>query len=183
MASIRKKLDGQFKNSKKVLNLFSYTGAFSLQALSHASEATSVDLSGKYMSWLEENVELNGWSERHQSIVKSCAKALKENKEKYDLVVCDPPSFSSDGKKRESAQDFYKKNWSDLWNSVSDGGKLIVFLNTHKVSRKKFKSLIVDLLRNKGRITSDLYLDEDCGTLKGFPEGDYLKGFLIQKIS
>ncbi len=180
MASIRKEIDPLFENVKRVLNLFSYTGAFSLQGLSHGTEATSVDLSGKYMAWLEENVEMNGWSDRHTSIVKSCAKVLKENKEQYDLVVSDPPSFSSDGKKRESAQDFYKKNWAELWKAVAPKGKLIVFLNTHKVPRKKFRALIQPLLKG-GKIIKDLGLSEDCPRVKGFPESDYLKGLVIQK--
>ncbi len=180
MAGIRKKLDPHFKKARKVLNLFSYTGAFSLQALKHGAEATSVDLSGKYMSWLEENIEMNGWDDRHTSIVKSCAKALKENKNIYDFIICDPPSFSSDGKKRESAQDFYKKNWNEMWRLLEPGGKLIVFLNTHKVTRKKFKTLIQSLIKG-GKVISELYLSEDCSSLKGFPESDYLKGFIIQK--
>lgn len=182
MAAIRGQIDPYFKNKKKALNLFAYTGAFSLQALKHGAEVTSVDLSKTYMAWLEENIELNpSLPDKHTSVVTACDRFLNKNQDKFDLIISDPPSFSSNGKKRESSYDFYKKNWELLWDQLSVEGNLIVFLNTHSVTRDKFRKLIRDKTKGCGHILRELRLSDDCPILAKFPEGDYLKGFVISK--
>ncbi len=176
MSSIRKKINPLFEKSKTVLNLFSYTGAFSLQGLKNKCQVTSVDLSGKYMSWLEKNIKLNELpSSDHQSVVKPVNKFLASNQDKFDLIISDPPSFSTDGKKSQSALDFYKKSWGDFAKALSKNGKLVVFLNTHKINRTKFRRVIP---RN-WKVERELYMSKDCPLLQGFPEGDYLKGFVL----
>ena len=182
MSSIREDLFPFFKEGQNFLNLFSYTGAFSLMALKEKMTVTSVDLSKRYMSWLEENIKINNFEiSRHQSIVKACDKMLSTNKRKYEFILCDPPSFSSNGKKRLSSFDFYKNNWQLLWDSLSPGGVLVAFLNTHGIPRKKFKKLIENKTKRGGKIIKELHLSKDCSSLNSFPESDYLKGFIIQK--
>ncbi|MCK7559722.1 class I SAM-dependent methyltransferase [Chitinophaga sedimenti] len=84
---------------KKVLNLFCYTGSFSVYAAAGgASQVTSVDLSKTYLQWAEDNMQLNGLLDpaRHQFIhadVLQYLDTLKLNT--YDLVVLDPPTFSN----------------------------------------------------------------------------------------
>ena len=182
MASIRENLLDYFQKSKKLLNLFSYTGAFSLMGLRAGMQVTSVDVSSSYMKWLEENIELNQFDKSlHTSLVTPCEKALKkfEGNEKFDLILCDPPSFSSDGKKSESAINFYKKNLPAMTKCLSENGYLIIFLNTHSISREKFRSTVREVIPSS-KILKELGPSGDCPSLQNFPEGDYLKGIIIK---
>ncbi|ATH08645.1 hypothetical protein BIY24_12015 [Halobacteriovorax marinus] len=188
MSAIRKKLTNEFRNAKSVLNLYSYTGAFSLFALSKgATDVHSVDLSKDYITWLEKNIELNPQlnSSHHESKITSVEKALKsyaDEGKKFDLIICDPPSFSSDGRKSQSALKSYDKLIPMIESCLSDEGKAVVFLNTHHILRKKFNERIEQLASKSGmRVAKALRMEEDCVTLSGFPEGDYLKGLLLSR--
>ncbi len=88
---------------RSVLNLFSYTGAFSVYAAAGwAERVVSVDLSGRYLQWAKENMELNGLTgSRYQFIQEDCGNyldAAAAGKERFDLVVFDPPTFSNSRK-------------------------------------------------------------------------------------
>ncbi|RLA62678.1 MAG: hypothetical protein DRQ88_08840 [Epsilonproteobacteria bacterium] len=181
MAAIREQLSAYFYNADSILNLFSYTGAFSLMGLKREKKVTSVDLSKTYMSWLEENIEINNFKNvDHTSIVGPCAKVINKLDQKFDLIISDPPSFSTDGKKRTSSLDFYKKELKNILGLLNEDGHLIIFLNTHSVSRRKFKNTIQELI-GRDKMIRDIYLSKDCPILKNFPEGDYLKGLIIKK--
>jgi 23S rRNA (cytosine1962-C5)-methyltransferase len=181
MAYIRENLKNYFIKSKTLLNLFSYTGAFSLMGLKEGMEVTSVDVSKPYMNWLEENIELNQFNGNHHSIVSPCEKVLKkfETSAKFDLIICDPPSFSSDRKKAENALTFYKNNLPNMAKCLIPGGHLIIFLNTHSISREKFRSVVRETVPSL-KIIKELSPSQDCPSLKNFPEGDYLKGIIIK---
>lgn len=188
MSSIRKKLTNEFRNAKSVLNLYSYTGAFSLFALSKgAQEVHSVDLSNDYISWLEKNLDLNPEldASKHESKIMSVEKALKQYKaegKKFDLIICDPPSFSSDGRKSQSALKSYDNLIPLMEECLSDNGKIVTFLNTHHIPRKKFNERIEQLAHKSSlKVCKALRMEEDCITLSGFPEGDYLKGMLLER--
>jgi len=85
---------------KRFLNLFCYTGAFTVYAAAGGAASTlSVDLSNTYLDWLEDNLELNGLSSARHTLLRADAlawvEAQRTEPERYDLVVCDPPSFST----------------------------------------------------------------------------------------
>ncbi|MCB9092465.1 MAG: class I SAM-dependent rRNA methyltransferase [Halobacteriovoraceae bacterium] len=185
MSEIRKKVQSSIKKAKRVLNLFSYTGAYSLMPLSMGAEVTSVDLSRKYMDWLENNIELNSFDQSmHHSVVSSVekyiAKACSQGN-RYDAIICDPPSFSFNGKKRVSSLQFYKNYFQQLTQLLSPSGKLILFLNTYSLNRTKFKQVINQLKKADIQIEQEFFLSNDCPLLKHFPEGDYLKGLCLKK--
>ncbi|MBT7611102.1 MAG: hypothetical protein HN576_15180 [Bacteriovoracaceae bacterium] len=183
-ASIRKKMRPYFENSNSMLNLYSYTGAFSLQGLFHNGHVTSVDLSSKYMDWLKRNILLNHFTSTHRSMVMSSEQALKKlNREqvKFDLIVCDPPSSSSDGKKTTQALKKYEDLIPLILESLEDKGHAALFLNTHSVSKKKYQDKILQLIKGQAKIVNEFKLGEDCPTIKGFPEGNYLKALIIRK--
>ncbi|WP_127714498.1 class I SAM-dependent rRNA methyltransferase [Halobacteriovorax sp. HLS] len=189
MSSIRKKLTNEIRGSKRVLNLYSYTGAFSLFSLSlKAEHVTSVDLSKDYIDWLERNLALNPQldASKHTSKISSVEKALKDFSiagEKFDLIICDPPSFSSDGKRSQNSLKSYDKLIPLMSACLSDSGKIVAFINTHQTSRKKFNEKIGELAgKEKLSIEKQLKMDEDCKTLGGFAEGDYLKGVVLKRI-
>jgi 23S rRNA (cytosine1962-C5)-methyltransferase len=187
MSAIRDMLYNEFKSASTSLNLFSYTGAFSLMGLKHGHEVTSVDLSSKYMSWLEENIRINSFDEKkHNSMVMAGDKALKkfnEDKTRFDLIICDPPSFFTDKKKRKSSKDFYKENLNTLLNCLNKNGRAIIFLNTHQVNQKQFSNLVKDILKRipDVRIEKQLFMSQDCKPLANFSEGNYLKCFILNK--
>ena len=91
-ARIRREATG-----KRVLNLFAYTGAISVQAgLGPAASTTTVDLSGTYLEWAAFNLALNGLNGRQHQLVQADAMAwLERERGQYDLIACDPPTFSN----------------------------------------------------------------------------------------
>ena len=107
---------------------------------------------------------------------------IKEGKT-FNHIICDPPSSSTDGKKTSAALKNYQNLLPKLCKSLSPGGNLYLFLNTHQVTWKKFENEITKTLKELPleRIKR-LSPTEDAKKLKGFMEGDYLKGLLIKKV-
>jgi 23S rRNA (cytosine1962-C5)-methyltransferase len=105
----------KISSDKKVLNLFSYTSLFSVAAaLGSASEVHSVDLSKKYLDWSKENFSLNSVEiKEYKFFYRDCVEYLnssKKNNINYDVIICDPPSFSrsNDGKVFKVEKDYEK---------------------------------------------------------------------------
>lgn len=189
MSSIRKQLIPHLNNCDHFLNLYAYTGVFSLFALKHKSKAvTSVDISPKYIQWLEDNLLANSDLDatKHISMTAPVQKAVTQlvhEKKEFDFILCDPPSASSDGKKTISALQAYEILLPQLIQVCSVQGKILVFLNTHKVKMKDFQKKIQTIISKQPRkvkIIQKVGLGEDCPVLKGFEEGNYLKGLLLQ---
>lgn len=191
MSAIRHELKKLVNPGSRVLNLYSYTGAFSLWAMKlGAAQVVSVDLSPKYIEWLQQNLALNPELDhtQHTALTISADDALKNlqtDAAQFDLIICDPPSSSSDGEKRTSAIKAYRELVQKMDQVLAVGGKMIIFLNTHQVTSQKFDRVIQDYLQElklKYKITHRLGLAQDCPTLKGFPEGSYLKGLVLEKL-
>ena len=190
MSSVRHSLKKYIQKDSRVLNLYSYTGAYSLWAMKlGASGVTSVDLSPKYIEWLQQNLGLNPEldSAKHESLVMSVDAALNkliQEKSTFDFIICDPPSSSSDGEKRSSAIKAYKDLLSKMDKVLNSKGRIIAFLNTHQVNAQKFEKTLQEYLNElnlKYKIGPRLHLGQDCPTMKGFPEGNYLKGIILEK--
>lgn len=191
MSAIRKQMIPHLTSAKSVLNLFCYTGAFSLFALSlGATEVYSVDLSSKYLAWLEENLLINPeLNQNHHHFVnlstdKALAKFKSENK-KFEIIICDPPSASSDGDKISNALKSYEQLLPMMLDVLENNGKIFAFLNTHQISWSKFEEKLNQIVSstiyiNKVNIGKRFKLTEDYQPVKGFYEGDYLKGILIE---
>lgn len=133
---------------KRILNLYCYTGAFSVYAAAgNAAHVDSVDLSAKYLSWAEENMSLNGFTDKSRyrfiesdvsSFLKKSAAAAKKSAEKkgYDIIILDPPTFSN-SKKTETMLDI-NRDWPDLiklcTDLLSENGILYFSTNSRKLS-------------------------------------------------
>ena len=186
MSSIREQISGKLFGD--VLNLYSYTGAYSLVALLKKCNVKSVDLSKKYLNWLDRNLKLNDSKlnlNNHESICMPVDKyidlAVSENTF-FDFIICDPPSASTDGKKKTNAFKNYESLLPKLNKVLKKSGFLLIFLNTHQISQKKFELKIRDIISPLNMKIVDKYkLSQDCPTFSSFPEGNYLKGILIKK--
>jgi 23S rRNA (cytosine1962-C5)-methyltransferase len=189
MSGVRERLKGYLPSNGKALNLFSYTGAFTLQALEQGLEVSSVDLSSKYMSWLEDNIKINQLPiDKHTSLVKRADKvidAFAQSNKKFDWIVCDPPSFFSDKKKSISSIQFYQKFLQGLLSLLEKQGSLVIFLNTHNYRSNRFNDLVDQVCQKHKELSkvAKLTLTADCPTEKFFPEGNYLKGFVLKRLS
>ena len=192
MSAIRKNMRPYLQNKKSLLNLFCYTGAFSIYCLAMDYEnVVSVDLSPKYLAWLDDNINLNPQlkKDNHSSVCLPCERAMENfilEKMKFDVIICDPPSASSDGNKISSALKSYEILLLQMLELLDvEKGQIFAFLNTHTISWTKFEEKLKNIVenskfKNKIIIGKRFKLSEDCMPLKGFHEGDYLKGFLIE---
>lgn len=190
MSAIRKQMRPYLEKSQSLLNLYCYTGAFSLFALKlNTPKVVSVDLSTKYLKWLDENISLNPDLNKnnHHFLCMPADKALEKlmaENAQFETIICDPPSASSDGQNTSSALKSYEKLLPLMLKLLSKNGSLFVFLNTHTISWNKFEEKLKQIIetsefKNQINIGKRFKLSDDCLPLKGFHEGDYLKGFLI----
>jgi 23S rRNA (guanine2445-N2)-methyltransferase / 23S rRNA (guanine2069-N7)-methyltransferase len=147
---------------KSLLNLFAYTGSVSLQAALHgALTITTVDMSNTYLSWAQDNFKLNNLSgHKYQFIQADCLQWLKDNKQAFDVIFIDPPTFSN-SKRMEDSFDVQRDHInviSDALKSLSKGGE-IIFTN----NKRNFK-MDADAIEKLGLIAkniSDITRDKD----------------------
>lgn len=186
MSHIRSLIESYYPQEGTLLNLFSYTGAFSVHALTNGvKSATSVDLSHEYLATLKENIRLNNINENRSHVIESSVEEFfKKNNEQFDMIVCDPPSSFYNGKTRVSVQKFYQDQMLKMDEALKSGGQLLMFFNTHQKDRAFYRKKVYEILAEKKlkyQIIKEFGLGGDCPTQKGFPEGNYLKGFLLKK--
>lgn len=123
---------------KKVLNLFCYTGSLSVAAAVGGGTVTSVDMSATYLDWAYENFKLNKLDPKahvfYQADVLKELLVRKENNEKFDIIILDPPSFSN-SKRMEDDLDIERDHpllVRDCMNLLADGGTLYFSTNKRK---------------------------------------------------
>ena len=121
-----RKLLSQFTKDKSLLNLFSYTGGFSLfGALGGASHIVSVDIAKKAIEACNRNFEVNEFKNKQEAIAIDAFQYIEDSvksKQKFDIVVTDPPSFAPNQKAKQSATEAYIKVYSDSLKLVKDNG-------------------------------------------------------------
>jgi 23S rRNA (cytosine1962-C5)-methyltransferase len=131
---------GRSSRGKRVLNLFSYTGAFSVHAAAGGSaRVLSVDLSNTYLDWARENFELNGLpASAHEELRADCVAFLEGGKGGcglWDLIVCDPPTFSNSSMARADFD--LLRDWPRLLDSCSKilapGGTILFSTNARRL--------------------------------------------------
>jgi 23S rRNA (cytosine1962-C5)-methyltransferase len=168
---------------RRVLNLFSYTGAFSIWAAhAGAREVVSVDLAHKAHARARRNLELNGLPEAgHEFVTGDAFKVLARMKERgrtFDLIVLDPPSFSqAKGRVFSVQRDYAELVWATL-DVAARGALLACVSNTMKLSWDELDRAIGDAAGRAGRpvrVVERRGLPADFPVAAGFPEGHYLK--------
>lgn len=168
---------------KRILNLFSYTGAFSVAAAAAgAAKVTSIDVSSAYMEWAKENFGANRLNpKRHDFTVGDCfpvmSAFLKEGR-RYDMILLDPPSFSTTTKSRFTTRGGTSDLVAAALALLEDGGVLLCSSNHQKVATEEY---LKELRRGALQADSGLQVvalagqPEDFPYPVTFPEGRYLK--------
>lgn len=173
----------KFVRDKKVLNAFCYTGGFSIYALrAGARQVDSVDISAKAMELTDENVALNGYTDRHRSFTADVLQFLKTADSDYDVMVVDPPAFAKSLKKRHNAVQGYKRLNALALRQIKSGGILFTFSCSQVVGTQLFQDTIVAAAIEAGRkvrIMHRLSQPSDHPVSLFHPEGSYLKGLVL----
>ena len=175
---------GKYSQGKKVLNTFCYSGGFSLLALQEgASLVHSLDSSKKAIALTDTNIELNNFEDKHKSIVADAMDYMKDLEEDYDIIVLDPPAFAKHRDKRHKAIQGYKRLNAHAIRQIKPGGILFTFSCSQVVDKFLFTNTIIAAAIEAGRnvrILEQLHQPADHPINAFHPEGEYLKGLVLQ---
>ena len=187
MRPLRAWLVRQGWENKRMLNLFCYTGAFSLSAAVHGAQTTSVDLSRVYLDRAKENFRLNTLgTEGHRFIESDTFAALdrlRRKGETFDTVLADPPSFSHSSNGTWSVQTDLKRLVVSCLRVLKPGGMLIVATNNGKMPPRDFSKAILDASRKEKRrlrLLLNYVPGTDFPAALHFPEARYLKCWVME---
>lgn len=178
-------LVGSVAKDRNVLNLFCYTGGFSIYALAAgAKHVDSVDSSKKAMMMVDRNVALNGFDESsHTSLCCDAIDYLKEVPEgKYDLMIVDPPAFAKHRGALKNALRAYQRLNAAAISKVASGGFVFTYSCSQVVDKEAFALAVFSAAAQAGRRVRILdRLNQPCDHSVNIyhPEGEYLKGLLL----
>lgn len=170
--------------NRSVLNMFCYTGGFSVYAMKGgASLVHSVDSSAKAIELTQQNVELNfPGDKRHQAFCDDAFKYLDANHDKYDLIILDPPAFAKHrGALRNALKGYTRLNVKGL-EHIRKGGILFTFSCSQVVTKEQFRQAVFTAAALTGRnvrILHQLHQPADHPINIYHPEGEYLKGLVL----
>lgn len=175
----------RYSRGRNVLNMFCYTGGFSIYALAGGAEhVDSVDCSKKAMMMVDKNVELNGFSaDRHTSICADAVEWVKSVPEgKYDLIIVDPPAFAKHRGALRNALRAYQRLNAAAISRVAPGGLVFTYSCSQVVDKEAFALAVFSAAAQCGRSVRILdRLNQPCDHSVNIyhPEGEYLKGLLL----
>jgi 23S rRNA (cytosine1962-C5)-methyltransferase len=175
----------QYAHNCNVLNMFCYTGAFSVYALKGgAASVCSVDSSAKAIMLTDENVKANyPDATNHEAIAEDAFKYLETIDDKYDLIILDPPAFAKHLKALKNALQGYKRLNTIAIKKIRKGGLLFTFSCSQIVSKQDFRLAVFSAAAIAGRhvkILHQLTQPADHPINIYHPEGEYLKGLVLQ---
>jgi 23S rRNA (cytosine1962-C5)-methyltransferase len=169
---------------RRVLNLFAYTGAFSLRAAAAgAAHVVSVESSKYALEQAAESIRLNpGLAAGTFAWVQDDVFDHLARAERYDLVIADPPPFARRRMDVEGALRGYLTLNQQALRCLSPGGILFTFSCSGAVDRRMFRQVIEEASLRSGRkvrLLHELHADADHPVAAGHPEGEYLKGLML----
>ena len=173
-----------YSKGKRVLNMFCYTGGFSVYAMRGEAELVhSVDSSAKAIELTKKNVELNFPGDmRHEAFCEDAFKYLDANDAKYDLIVLDPPAFAKHrGALHNALKGYTRLNVKGL-QRIKKGGILFTFSCSQVVTKDHFRNAVFTAAAQAGRrvrILHQLHQSADHPINIYHPEGEYLKGLVL----
>ena len=191
-----RKMVSELASNRRVLNMFCYTGGFSLAALQGGAKSVmSVDSSGDALALAQRQMAMNGYSSElatwHDADAFATLRELRSAQEKFDLIVLDPPKFAPSAQHLERALKAYKEINRAALQLLNPGGLLFTFSCSGAVSLELFEQMIASSVsealahmqdqETNYRILRRLAAGLDHPALASFPEGEYLKGLLLQR--
>ena len=174
-----------YSHNRSVLNMFCYTGGFSVYAMrGGALSVMDVDSSGKAVMLAKENIKRNfGDNDRYKSSSDDAFKFLKEiPNDVYDLIVLDPPAFAKHRGAVRNALQGYKKLNLAAFEKIKTGGIVFTFSCSQVISREQFRLAVFSAAAISGRkvqILHQLSQPADHPVNIYHPEGEYLKGLVL----
>lgn len=173
-----------YAKGKSVLNMFCYTGGFSVYAMrGDAKLVHSVDSSAKAIELTNENIALNfPGDERHQAVCEDAFKYLDEHDQQYDLIILDPPAFAKHRAALHNALKGYTRLNVKGLQRIKHGGILFTFSCSQVVTKEHFRNAVFTAAAQAGRkvrILHQLHQPADHPINIYHPEGEYLKGLVL----
>ncbi|MBO5677314.1 MAG: class I SAM-dependent rRNA methyltransferase [Bacteroidaceae bacterium] len=180
-----RKLLESYAKGKSVLNMFCYTGGFSVYALrGGATLVHSVDSSAKAIDLTRANAELNFPGDtRHEAFAEDAFKFLEHAGGDYDLVILDPPAFAKHKGALHNALKGYTRLNSIAFQKIRKGGIVFTFSCSQAVNKDQFRLAVFTAAAQSGRhvrILHQIHQPADHPINIYHPEGEYLKGLVLQ---
>ncbi|MGE7544520.1 MULTISPECIES: class I SAM-dependent rRNA methyltransferase [Sporosarcina] len=187
---VREAIRDEYAEGREVLNTFSYTGAFSVAAaLGGATKTTSVDLAKRSVAKTIEQFSVNGIDYEQQDIkvmdVFDYFRYAKRHDMKFGLVVLDPPSFARSKKYTFSTAKDYPMLMKEAIAVTEKNGIIVASTNNASFSMKKFKGFIDQAFKETNmryKVLEESSLPKDFRTPRDYPEFNYLKVVIVQKL-
>ena len=183
-----RRLVANHSKGKKTLDCFSYSGGFSLNAFrAGATEVVSVDSSALALDTLKKNIEINGFNQiphrMFQSDVNKQLRVFREQNEKFDLIILDPPKYAPSRSALTKASRAYKDLNRLAMLLLNEGGLLATFSCSGAVDISMFKQILAWAALDAGKdvqFIEQYAQPSDHPVRSSFPEGEYLKGLLCR---
>ncbi|NRA67895.1 MAG: class I SAM-dependent rRNA methyltransferase [Pseudobacteriovorax sp.] len=179
-----------WSKGKSILNCFSYTGGFSVAAaLGGATKLRNIDNSLSALELAEKNHMANGVEDRAEFIqgdVFAYLRFLRDENEKFDMIILDPPKFISSQRHLDRACRGYKDLNLLAWQILKEGGLLASFSCSGLMPAQLFQKVVFGASQDAGcdgQILEHFGQASDHPTRLSFPESYYLKGLLMRKVS
>lgn len=175
----------KYSSGKKVLNTFCYSGGFSIYALNNGAELVhSLDASQKAIDLTDINVALGKFDpKKHKSIVDDAMDYMKDVEEDFDIIILDPPAFAKHRSAKHNAVQGYKRLNAHAIRQIKKGGIIFTFSCSQVIDKVLFTNTIIAAAiaaERNVRILEQLHQPADHPINATHPEGEYLKGLVIQ---
>jgi 23S rRNA (cytosine1962-C5)-methyltransferase len=178
-----RKLLEKYTEGRTVLNMFGYTGGFSVYAMKNAALVHTVDSSFPAIELANENIKLNfGDDKRHESFQVDAFDYLNHIKDQYDLIILDPPAFAKHNNVLANALQGYKRLNIKAIEQIKPCGIIFTFSCSQVVTKENFRKSVFAAAANTGRgvrILHQLSQPPDHPVNIYHPESEYLKGLVI----
>lgn len=177
----------RYSKDRKVLNMFCYTGGFSMYAMRGGAKLVhSVDSSERAIELTRDNVKINfGDDPRHDAFAEDAFKFMQNATEDYDLVILDPPAFAKHYNVLGNALKGYKRLNTKALEMIKPGGILFTFSCSQVVTKEIFRTMVFSSAAKAGRKVSVLHQlsqPADHPVDIFHPEGEYLKGLVLHVL-
>ena len=174
-----------YAKDKEVLNMFCYTGGFSVYALRGGAKLVhSVDVSQKAIDLVRSNVDHNfGANAPHEAFAEEAFEFMAKNQNKYDLIILDPPAFAKHRDAVKNALRGYQRLNANGIQAIRPGGILFTFTCSQANDKDMFRLAVFSAAAQVGRkvrILHQLHQPADHPINIYHPEGEYLKGLVLQ---